>query len=153
MGLFDYPEHADRGVPLDQFIFLEGLTEQDWKKILAVVETRQFRAGEDLLRPGDPGDSFYILTAGSVEVLVPGEDGLSRTIVVIPEGSVFGEVAFFDGGVRSATVRAREAGTAIHVTRDKFDVLAAWEPALARHMLFDLGRALALRLRRTTSRA
>lgn len=74
-----------------------------------------------------------------------------KVLATIPEGSVFGEISFFDGAPRSAAIRSRTQGSAIRVTRENFDTLAAWEPVIARKMLFDLGRVLAMRLRWTTS--
>jgi len=69
----------------------------------------------------------------------------------IPEGSVFGEISFFDGAPRSATIRSKTPGTAIRITTETFDTLAAWEPVIARKLLFDLGRILAMWLRWATS--
>ena len=152
MGLFDYPTETGPEALPEEVNFLGDLDEQDWKKILSLVETRHFRSGEDLIRSGDADDSFYILSNGSVEVIVPNSKGEQVTLSVISEGSVFGEVAFFDGGVRSATIRACERGTAIRVTRKNFEHLAAWEPMLARRILFDLGKTLAMRLRFITKR-
>lgn len=152
MGLFDYPTGSPEEVPVEDVSFLEDLSEADWKKILSVVETRHFRKGDELVRLGDVDDSFYILSSGSVETLLPDGKGNWRALSVIPEGSVFGEIAFFDHGPRSATIRALESGTAIRVTRMNFDHLAAWEPALARTILVDLGKVLSLRLRWLTTR-
>src|SRR4029077_8959405 len=115
-------------------------------KIFAIVEKLYFRTGDDLIHMGDRDDSFYILLAGSVSVLVPGVRGRTTTIAEIPRGSVFGESAFFTGEPRSATVRAREDGSAIRITRKNFEHLTAWHPQIACEMLFDLGRILALRL-------
>jgi len=152
MGLFDYPTGSGQEGAIEDVNFLGDLDEGDWKKILSLVETRRFRAGEDLIRSGEMDDSFYILTEGSCEVIVPDSDGEQVKLSTIAEGSVFGEIAFFDKGARSATIRAAEKGTVIRVTRQNFEHLAAWEPMLARRILFDLGKTLAVRLRYMTSR-
>ncbi|HEY1721973.1 MAG TPA: cyclic nucleotide-binding domain-containing protein [Magnetospirillaceae bacterium] len=152
MGLFDYPTGPAEEVPVEEVSVLEDLSEADWKKILSVVETRHFRQGEELVKMGDVDDSFYILSSGSVETLIPDGKGGWRALSVIPEGSVFGEIAFFDHGPRSASIRAVENGAAIRVTRKNFDHLAAWEPALARTLLVELGKVLSFRLRWLTTR-
>lgn len=145
MGLFDYPEAANPVEPLQEFTFLADLSKEEWAKILKLVQNRPFRAGDDLIRPGDKDDSFYILTSGEVEVMIG-----NKVLATIPEGSVFGEISFFDGALRSATVRASSKGSAVRVTRENLNTLAAWEPEIARRMIFDLGRILAMRLRWTT---
>lgn len=151
MGLFDYPTASGQETPVEELTFLGDLSEADWKKILSVVETRHFRAGEEIVRLGEADDAFYILSSGSVETLVPDKDGKWNALSIISEGSEFGEIAFFDGGPRSATIRAIENGTAIRVTRKSFEHLAAWEPALARTVLLELGKVLAFRVRWLTT--
>lgn len=152
MGLFDYTGDATPEIALEEITLLADLSEDDWARVLKLVETRQFREGEDLIRAGDRDDSFYILTAGEVDVVV-GPDGGESVLATIAEGSVFGEIAFFDRAPRSATIRARTQGSAVRVTRENFDTLSSWEPNIARQMLFDLGRILAMRLRWTTGMA
>jgi CRP/FNR family transcriptional regulator, cyclic AMP receptor protein len=147
MGLFDYPDASKATEPLQEIIFLADLSSQDWSRILKIVSSRVFRTGEDLIRVGEQDDAFYILTRGEVDVTIGG-----KVVATIAEGSVFGEISFFDGAVRSATIRAKSNGSAVRVTREDLDTLAAWEPEIARKMLFDLGRILAMRLRWTTRR-
>lgn len=152
MGLFDYPT-VSSGTPVRQtppsFTFLEHLPQSDWEKILAIVETRHFRAGDVIIRMGERDDSFYILTAGAVLVIRLDRRGGEQIVTKIPEGSVFGEIAFFDGRPRSATIRASSNGSAIRITRSNFEHLRAWHPEVAHRMLLDLGRILAIRLRWT----
>ena len=145
MGLFDYSNAADAQESLQEITFLADLSSDDWARVLKIVKSRLFRAGDDLIRAGDKDDSFYILTSGEVEVTIA-----DKVLATIPEGSVFGEISFFDGALRSATIRAKTKGSAVRVTREDLDALAAWEPEIARRMLFDLGRVLAMRLRWTT---
>lgn len=153
MGLFDYPAEVeeDRGlVPAwSDFIFLKDVPTSAWKKIVAHAQTVQFAPGQKIVNAGERDPAFYILSAGTVEVVIPGPDG-ERVLASIPEGSVFGEISFFDGEPRSASIRATAAGAALRITRDGFDSLSGWDPALGRLMLIDLGRVLALRLRWTT---
>ena len=152
MGLFDYPGTVPQDAALAEITFLGELSEAEWARILRLVETRQFRAGEDLIRTGEKDDSFYILTNGEVDVVI-GSGSTQTTLATITEGSVFGEIAFFDREPRSATIRARSQGSAVRITRENFDNLAAWEPNIARQILLDLGRILAIRLRWTTGQA
>ena len=67
MGLFDYPDTADARESLPEITFLADLSKEDWARVLKIVQTRLFQAGDDLIRAGDRDDSFYILTGGTVE--------------------------------------------------------------------------------------
>ena len=128
-------------------VFLQGVTAREWAKLFTFAEVRTFVAGDVLVEAGGSDDAFYIMTAGSAQVLQG-----PTVIGQIAEGIVFGEVAFFDRLPRSATIRALESGSAARFSRTAFDNLAAWEPVLARRMLFELGNALAMRLRAAEQR-
>jgi CRP/FNR family transcriptional regulator, cyclic AMP receptor protein len=144
MSFFDVSNGPRTGGKL---VFLQGLTAKEWSKVFTFAETRKFVAGELLVKAGDEDDSFYIMTSGSAEVLQG-----AKVIGQIAEGLVFGEVAFFDRQARSASIRALDAGTAARFSRSAFENLAAWEPVLARRMLYELGNALAIRLRAAEQR-
>jgi CRP/FNR family transcriptional regulator, cyclic AMP receptor protein len=151
MGLFDYPNSSEMAQRmLDEFTFLGNASEEDWDNIRAHVETRNFGAGEKLVRYGEVDTSFFILTAGTVEIVMEQNDGEPHVLTNIPKGSVFGEIAFFDGQPRSATVLSRINGSAIKVSRENFEKLAEAHPIIANMILFDLARILSLRLRWTT---
>ena len=75
-----------------------------------------------------------------------------QTLTRIGAGSVLGEQSFFDGQPRSASVWAVNDCEVAGMTPDEFRALESANPALARELLFALGRILAIRLRRTTAR-
>jgi serine/threonine-protein kinase len=68
-------------------------------------ETRVFRAQEAIVTEGDAGDTAYIIEKGSCDVfrLI---DGQSVQVRRLTAGAVFGEMAVFTGGTRTATVVA-----------------------------------------------
>ncbi|MBT3787022.1 MAG: cyclic nucleotide-binding domain-containing protein [Alphaproteobacteria bacterium] len=151
MGLFDYPKSSEMAQRmLDEFTFLGEASSDDWDIIRAHVETKNFGAGEKLVRYGEIDTSFFILTEGTVEIVVEQSDGEPHVLSNIPKGSVFGEIAFFDGQPRSATILSRVSGSAMKISRENFNKLSQTHPKIANLILFDLARILALRLRWTT---
>jgi CRP/FNR family transcriptional regulator, cyclic AMP receptor protein len=100
-----------------------------------------------LLKAGESDNSLNIVVSGQVEVINPNSFGILKRIATIGEGSVFGELAFFDGQPRSASIRAITEGQLLRLSRKGFDRIAAWNPSLAQQLLFDLGRILAYRFR------
>jgi CRP-like cAMP-binding protein len=152
-SLFDYSGTARPQRTEEELVFLPGATSDDWAKLIDHTEARRFAAGEVVVREGSTAQELYIVTRGSLEVLVEGDKaGELRKIAAIEAGWVFGEQSFFDGKPRSATVRARTDGEIRRLTLLAFEVLAAKEPALARVVLFDLARILSLRLRQMMGR-
>ena len=73
-------------------------------------------AGELLFAQGDPGDAFYTVVEGELDIFA-GEDLLLERI---GPGASLGEVALLDGGVRSASVRANTPARLQRLNRDAF---------------------------------
>jgi putative peptide zinc metalloprotease protein len=74
--------------------------------------------GESIVRQGEPGDAFYAIGSGQVEIV---EDG--RTVNVLGPGDYFGEVALLLDVPRTATVRARTPVRAYRLEREGFERL------------------------------
>jgi CRP-like cAMP-binding protein len=152
MELFNYPSTIAEQQSPPEVTLLADLSKDEWGKLLNLVESRRFHDGEKLIEAGDEDGSIYILIKGAVDVVAE-RDGSEIVLATVSEGSVFGEIAFFDGSPRSASVRARSDGSAVKISREKVEELAMWEPKIARKLLFDLGSILAVRLRWTTRQA
>ena len=120
-----------------------------WDRLLAFVERRAFHAGEEVIRRGEIDRALYIVVDGSLEARVTEGRAGKGAAVPVPPGSVIGEIGFFDGKPRTATVTAITDGEMLRLSFDAFQTLAVREPDLAQAMLFDLGRILAIRLRQT----
>lgn len=73
-------------------------------EIVPRLTARTVEAGEVICRLGDPGDNFYVIDAGQVEVLGPGD----APMATLGAGDSFGETALLIETPRTATVRARE---------------------------------------------
>jgi CRP/FNR family cyclic AMP-dependent transcriptional regulator len=127
-----------------ELLFLPDATASDWATIFSYAEVREVSAGLALVQAGEADRALYLLIEGTLGVRMPREETAFKSI---DAPSVVGELAFFDGAPRSATL---DAQTDVQVARfdlDCFRRLSEAEPALAEAMLMDLARILALRLR------
>jgi len=73
------------------------------------------RAGEEIVRKGDPGDRFYIVADGEVEILL--DEGPPRRQ---GPGSYFGEIALVRDVPRTATVRSVTDAQLYALDREEF---------------------------------
>lgn len=124
---------------------LAGRPRSDWEKVLAHTETRRFSQGETIIAAGEQDRALYLLTEGTLGVRLAGN--AEKTFKAIDAPSVVGEVAFLDGGPRSATLFAISDGELLRLRLESFETLAAREPELGRAILFDLARIVTVRLR------
>lgn len=106
------------------------------------LRSRRFRRGEVLFHQGDPGDSLFVIAAGSVKVVLPSESGDEAIINTLRPGDFLGELALLDGAPRSATVVALERTETLMLPRARFRALVAAEPALRDALLAGLAREL-----------
>ena len=125
-------------------LFMPDATAADWATVFRHAEVRRVAAGLALVQAGEDDRALYLLTEGTVGVRLPRDEGAFKTI---DAPSVLGELAFFDGRPRSATLDAVTDVEVVRLDADAFVRLSAEAPELAHAMLVDLGRVLALRLR------
>jgi putative ABC transport system ATP-binding protein len=84
-----------------------------------------FPAGEIIIRQGDPGEKFYLIRRGNVEVETR-RDGKTNVVAVLGEGDFFGEMALLNDAPRNATVRTREDTVLYSLEKEDFlQVIAA----------------------------
>jgi CRP/FNR family transcriptional regulator, cyclic AMP receptor protein len=139
--------------PGSDVLQLPDWRDEDWKQLFHFTSLRGVKAGDALIRAGEPDQTLYFVLHGEVEVIAHSGDGLSMgRVALVGAGSVLGELAFFDGGPRSAGAWAVRDCEIAAMTPDQYTAFEQSSPALARGLLFALGRILAIRLRRTNPR-
>jgi CRP/FNR family transcriptional regulator, cyclic AMP receptor protein len=127
--------------------------DQDWKQLFRFTSIRSVTPGDALIRHGEPDRTLYFVLRGQLEVIVRSGDGLSMgRVAMVGAGSVLGELAFFDGGPRSAAAWAVDECHVAAMTPDQYYEFVEASSALGRELLFALGRILAIRLRRTNAK-
>ena len=103
----------------------------DELKLLATAApAREYEAGAQLCKEGDPARSCYLLATGSVEIRKHTPDG-ERVLATLKAGAIVGQMALVDRSPRSATVQAAEPTIALELTRDVFEDLLRSSSPLA----------------------
>jgi CRP-like cAMP-binding protein len=81
-----------------------------------------YKPGEIIVKEGDPGDAFYILSRGVVSVSVM-QEGVDTPVVDLKEGQVFGEAALMESTPRTASCTAKELCLLLVLRKDHFQNL------------------------------
>lgn len=110
--------------------------------------TKRFGAGDVIVREGEPGSSAFILLSGACDVIVHGE-----ALNAVRPGELFGDVAFVEGGTRTATVRAAAESEVLELANDDLRAELQRSPALLDQFLRGLAqRVRSISRRETTAR-
>lgn len=114
------PDELIRNVPL-----FDGIGSEQLNDFIGVFQRVSFAKGAFLMRQGQVADSAFIVEIGEVEVITALPGGGQATVAVAGPGSVLGEMALLDSGVRSASAIARAATAGYLLERDAFRMLLA----------------------------
>jgi predicted acylesterase/phospholipase RssA/CRP-like cAMP-binding protein len=95
------------------------LEEAEFEDLEARLQWLRLRRGERLLEQGDPGDCVWILVSGRLRALLEGAE--PRVLGDILPGETVGEMAFFTGEARSASVYAARESVLVVFSRDEFE--------------------------------
>jgi putative peptide zinc metalloprotease protein len=94
-------EHLLASLP----IFAES-SPAELRSLANAVSRRHYRPGQTIIRQGEPGDTFYIVKSGQVNVWQQTGDAPPQLVNTHGPGSYFGEVALLRSAPRNATCRA-----------------------------------------------
>lgn len=109
---------------------------QDELDILkAILKTVELGCGDYLFFEGEPGDRFFIVLCGELEVVKAVSTREERILNRLGPRDYFGEISLMEpGGLRTASVRALRDSTLWEISREDFDRLIQRRPALAFHI-------------------
>jgi NTE family protein len=99
-------------------------------------------AGGILVHQGDAADSLYFLETGRLRVLIETPSG-RKAVAQIEAGEPVGELAFFGGGTRTATLQASRDSVVMVLDRDSYDAVVAAFPQLVPAILTAVTQRLA----------
>ncbi|MCC6766753.1 MAG: mechanosensitive ion channel family protein [Deltaproteobacteria bacterium] len=116
---------------LRQVDFLAELDDAELGMLRPDVREAVFGRDEIICREGDPGDAFFVLQRGVVEVVVQGASGRETHVAELRAPAFFGEMALLTGEARAATVRAKRDAVLLIVERAGFEALFKTRPSVA----------------------
>jgi flavin-dependent dehydrogenase len=100
-----------------------------------------YGSGEIIVRQGDIGECMYFIQSGNVEVIHE-SDGREVRLAELGQGEFFGEMALFEKGVRSATVRPLGEVRVLSVDKRLFLRKIHEDPALAFRIMQKMSRRI-----------
>ena len=87
------------------------------------MQSVEAKAGQVIIRQGDPGDYYYVIKSGRATVARKSDTGKVGLLNELGEGDAFGEEALLSGAPRNATVVMKTDGVLMRLTRQDFNEL------------------------------
>ncbi len=129
-----------RNVPI-----FTDLSDSDLTKIATKMVSREYEKGQIILLEESMGETFFIITRGTVKVTRLSDDGREVILAILGESDFFGEMSLLDGEGRSANIVANENAEVMTLSRRDFLECLESYPKIAIALLEEL----AVRLRKS----
>ena len=100
----------------------EGLSDEELIRLMDMAEPVMLRAGEILIKQGDPGDSAYVIIKGEFEIQKQTGQSLIKIDVRNP-GDVVGEMALLSRAPRNATIISKTDSETLRIPQEAFEQL------------------------------
>lgn len=91
---------------------------------------KEYAPGEVIISEYEPGESFYLIQTGRVQ-LVKLVNGSLKNLDILKPGEFFGEMAILDNSPRSATCMAVGPVKCLEFNKENFEILIAGNPQIA----------------------
>jgi uncharacterized membrane protein len=119
------------------------LDDSELSTLREMMKVETFVAGQLIIREGEPGDSFHVITEGEVAFITVDGRGHELVLDTAEPGGWFGELSLLTGDPRSARVKAMTAVKTLWIDRDNLLKFLDTHPHAALDLLAVIGRRLA----------
>ena len=111
--------------------FFDPLSDKEVNTLARRLRTEFYAEGESIIRQGQPGSSFYIITDGRVSVRIrEREGGPEHEVTSLETHNFFGEMSLMTGEQRTATVLAMRDTELCVIDKDAFGDIVKSNEAL-----------------------
>ena len=125
------------------------LDDNERRLVKEKMREEHFPTGKYVFREDDSDERLYIVAKGAVSLIKSLGTDLHKTILIAPEGSIFGEFSFIDGRTRSASALVTVDAVLLSLDRKDFDALVKQFPAIGTKLYNNLLLTVTERIRRT----
>jgi serine/threonine protein phosphatase PrpC len=132
---------------LKQMPLFRHLIYKEILRVVNVTQVREYAAGDEIIKEGQPGDEMFVLLRGKIRL-----HKNNAFITHLAPGAHIGEMALVDPRQpRSASATADERSRVLILRRRDFYEIIRKEPQLSVKLLWSFVQVLADRLRKTTA--
>ncbi|MBE9092764.1 mechanosensitive ion channel domain-containing protein [Tychonema sp. LEGE 07203] len=115
--------------------YFEHLTDLELRQLIEVGYRQRLQPQEFLFHENDPGDAFYLILSGAVEVFV---EAIDKHLNNLGAGQFFGELSLMLGIPRTASVRALEETILFAINKEGFQKVLSERPDLYEQIIKEI---------------
>ena len=118
------PPRAARPAPA----LFPDFSDEELVAVMGGLRLVEFKAGDLVVCEGEPGDSLFLVTTGTVKAWMRNREGRYVLVRRLGEGDFFGEISVLSGSPRTATVVAASPCEMLELDRNALDGITAAHP-------------------------
>ena len=132
---------------LSKVPLFQGLKDRQIQRLSDRMVERNYAAGDLIVKQGQGGEGFYVVTSGKAEATRERSDGEKVLVNTFGPASYFGELALLDeDGVRTASIVAVEPTTCLVLTRWDFLATLRQDADMAVEILQEIAKRFRIAL-------
>lgn len=132
---------------LSKVPLFQGLKDRQLLRLADRMVERNYAAGDMIVKQGQGGEGFYVVTAGKAEATRERADGEKIVVNCFDPTDFFGELALLDeDGVRTASITAVEPTTCLILTRWDFLATLRQDADMAVEILQEMAKRFRIAL-------
>jgi SulP family sulfate permease len=141
-------DRYDKKLPLSELDIVREFSDSECDLFSGYLAEAVYKAGDVILEQGSSGDRIYFLLQGKVQVVIDlrHESGRQKIATLCP-GTVFGEMAIIDRGLRSANVVAQTNISCCYLTTSELIRFNREHPELSHKLMIGFSREISRRVR------
>jgi len=149
--LWDYVGLKLKETAMRGSLIFANLSLSEIKKVILLGSLWKVKRDTLFVKEGDHGAEMYVILSGFVRVFL--ERNRDKTITVLEEGDILGEMALLHGGTRTASAEALYDLELLRIDQHALDRVERREPRIAAKLYANISRVLSLRVQETTESA
>jgi uncharacterized membrane protein len=129
-------------IELREIPLFSEMDELEVAGIRSIMDELKFKPGQVIIREGELGDLFYVITEGHAEMIIRDADGSDVILHESGPGDFFGELSMLTSEPRSVRVRAVDPLTTLALERAEFFEFLRTHSHAAIDVMVELGGRL-----------
>lgn len=111
-----------------------------WEKLIEIASLKKYKKGSVIYT--NRNHEVYLVNTGRVRVFMLSEDGEEKTLSIVAENNIFGEVSVLDEGTSQTMAETIVDCEIYAINREQFQQYVYSTPELSKNLVYSLVRKL-----------